>query len=188
MLHSRPADSGVPSLAGASIELRTARAAYRVWTTLLGEHLAGPGPALLVQIERLTPEPPSLPALRERWGLTRQEARVARLLARGVSGVDDAAWRAPGRPRARAARPDRAPHTRAAIAAGVAGALGPHAARSPGRAAAGARQDEPADRGCARDPRDDGPPLHRSRLPEARRALAGGGRRADPGRVRPAGR
>src|SRR5690606_6605487 len=83
MLHSRPADSGVPSLAGASTELRTARAAYRVWTTLLGEHLAGPGPALLVQIERLTPEPPSLPALRERWCLTRQEARVARRLARG---------------------------------------------------------------------------------------------------------
>lgn len=83
LLHSRPADRGVPSLAGASAEVRTARAVYRVWTTLLGEHLAGPGPAVLVQVERLTPEQPSLPALRERWGLTRQEARVARLLARG---------------------------------------------------------------------------------------------------------
>lgn len=83
MLRTRPARRGVPSLAGASTELRTARAAYRVWTTLLGEHLAGPGPTVLVQVERLTPEQPSLPALQERWGLTRQEARVARLLARG---------------------------------------------------------------------------------------------------------
>ena len=83
LLRSRAAHRGVPSLAGASTELRTTRARYRVWTTLLGEHLAAPGPAVLVQIERLTPEPPSLPALQERWGLTRQEARVARLLARG---------------------------------------------------------------------------------------------------------
>lgn len=83
LLRARAAHRGVPSLAGANTELRTAHARYRVWTTLLGEHLASGGPAVLVQIERLTPEPPSLPALRERWGLTRQEARVARLLARG---------------------------------------------------------------------------------------------------------
>src|SRR5690606_40493487 len=63
MLHSRPAHQGVPSLAGVSTELRTGRAAYRVWTTLLGGHLAGPGPAVAVQAERLPPAPPARPAV-----------------------------------------------------------------------------------------------------------------------------
>lgn len=71
--------------AGVSREVRTGSARYRLCGSLVGPELLTPGVSVLVALERLTPEMPSVDALRARWGLTRQEANVASLLARGLS-------------------------------------------------------------------------------------------------------
>lgn len=70
-------------LSGAARTVRTARGRYRIWATLLAGFGVKGGPATLVQVERTEPELPGLRELRDRWGLTPQQARVARFLARG---------------------------------------------------------------------------------------------------------
>lgn len=82
-LTERADDAPAQALSNASRELRTADARYRLRLNLIGEGLFASGPAILATLERLTPEPPTRRGLRERWGLTPQEARVALLLARG---------------------------------------------------------------------------------------------------------
>lgn len=65
--------------------LQTATAAYRIHGTSLAAGLLSRQPAILVSIERATPELPDIPSLVERHGLTTREAEVALLLARGLS-------------------------------------------------------------------------------------------------------
>ena len=69
-------------------EVRTATARYRVSGSVLAEGLLAPGGVVLVALERLTPEPLSDAALRERFGLTAREIEVARLLAEGKSNTE----------------------------------------------------------------------------------------------------
>jgi DNA-binding CsgD family transcriptional regulator len=66
-------------------EVRTATARYRLRGTYVGGAALGVGDAVLVALDRLTPELPSLERLIERYGLTRREAAVALLLAQGLS-------------------------------------------------------------------------------------------------------
>jgi DNA-binding CsgD family transcriptional regulator/PAS domain-containing protein len=77
--------------AGANRELLTPTARYRIRLSLIGEGLFTDRPTVLAALERLNPEPPSPRVLRERWGLTPQEARVALLLASGRSNREIAA-------------------------------------------------------------------------------------------------
>jgi DNA-binding CsgD family transcriptional regulator len=76
---------------GAHQELRTSRGRYRVRLNLIGEGLFASQMAVLAALERMGPELPSIRALRERWQLTAQEARVALLLARGQANKEIAA-------------------------------------------------------------------------------------------------
>jgi DNA-binding CsgD family transcriptional regulator len=69
----------------ASTEVRTEAARYRVRGHLL-EQPSG-DPAIVVSVQRLTPEAPTPEELRARWGLSPQESRVALLLARGLSNA-----------------------------------------------------------------------------------------------------
>lgn len=62
-------------------ECRTTTASYRLRGSYAGEQLFGVAHALLVSLERSERAVPSEEELRERFDLTRQEARVARLLA-----------------------------------------------------------------------------------------------------------
>jgi DNA-binding CsgD family transcriptional regulator len=64
-----------------SAEVATARARYRVHASYGGLSALGPEASILVLLERVTPEPWSDAALRTRFGLTRREVSVARLLA-----------------------------------------------------------------------------------------------------------
>jgi DNA-binding CsgD family transcriptional regulator len=82
------------SLAGSPVkparldrDLRTAQGRYRIRGSLVGETVLGGGASVLVSLERLTPELPAPEALRERFGLTRREAQVARLIADGRSNA-----------------------------------------------------------------------------------------------------
>jgi DNA-binding CsgD family transcriptional regulator/PAS domain-containing protein len=61
----------------------TSSATYRVTGGLLDGCLAAGGTALLVSLERLTPEPPTVESLQAQFGLTKAQARVARLMALG---------------------------------------------------------------------------------------------------------
>lgn len=70
-------------------EARTASGRYRVRGCLHGE--GGAGALVLVALERLTPRPRPEAELRELFGLTAAEARVAMLLARGLSNAEIAA-------------------------------------------------------------------------------------------------
>jgi DNA-binding CsgD family transcriptional regulator len=70
-------------------EVRLADAAYRVRGGVLPGEEAGQ-PAIVVMLERVD-ELPSEGSLRERFGLTRSEARVARLLATGLTNAELAA-------------------------------------------------------------------------------------------------
>ncbi len=69
-------------------EVCTAAARYRLRGSYAGARLAGSEGMLLVAIECLTLQPPTAETLRERFGLTRQEAAVALLLARGKSSAE----------------------------------------------------------------------------------------------------
>ncbi len=64
-------------------QVRTIAADYHVRGTLLGLSALGPGPMALVVVERAAPEPLSFADLHDRYRLTRREAAVSRLLARG---------------------------------------------------------------------------------------------------------
>lgn len=66
-------------------EVRTARARYRLHGSLLREGVLAPGPLVLVTVEDRTRAPLSDQELRERYGLTRREIVVARLVAEGLS-------------------------------------------------------------------------------------------------------
>lgn len=68
-----------------SREVRGRQARYRLRGHLVGTGIFGDGATILVSVEQLTPEMPSLARLQERWQLTRQEARVALLLAEGMT-------------------------------------------------------------------------------------------------------
>lgn len=72
-----------------SVDVRTSTARYRLCASYLGGE-AEPE-MILVAVERLTPEPVADGDLRTRFGLTRQQVRVARLLADGHSNDDIAA-------------------------------------------------------------------------------------------------
>ena len=65
-------------------EIRTHRARYRATGTSLGDWLGG-GASVLVCLERLTPEAPSLETIQSRLGLTRRGAEVALLVAEGLA-------------------------------------------------------------------------------------------------------
>ncbi len=64
-------------------QVRTIAGDYHVRGTLLGPSTSGPGPMALVVVERAAPEPLSFADLHDRYRLTRREAAVSRLLARG---------------------------------------------------------------------------------------------------------
>lgn len=74
-----------------SREIRTSLARYRVRFSLIGAGSFSSAPAALATVERLTPVPPSVRALQERWRLTPQEARVATHIARGETNQEIAA-------------------------------------------------------------------------------------------------
>lgn len=54
----------------------------------IGPDLFGRGGSVLVALEHARPQPLSDRALRERFGLSTQEVRIARLLARGESNTE----------------------------------------------------------------------------------------------------
>jgi len=70
-----------PPPAGRYAEVATARARYRVQASYAGRSSLGPEAAILVLLERVTPEPWSDAALRTRFRLTPREVAVARFLA-----------------------------------------------------------------------------------------------------------
>jgi len=66
-------------------EVMTARARYALRASSLGPGVVTYRPVVLLLVERLTPELPSITRLMERYSLTGREAEVAVLLARGLS-------------------------------------------------------------------------------------------------------
>ena len=72
-------------------EVATASALYSIRATYAGRGLFGFHDAILVALERLTPQLPSAERLEERYGLTARQAEVALLLARGLpnAGIAD---------------------------------------------------------------------------------------------------
>jgi DNA-binding CsgD family transcriptional regulator len=66
-----------------SIQVATSQAAYRITGSFVDHALSGTQPHVMVLVERLTPELPTVAMVRERFALTRKEAEVALLLARG---------------------------------------------------------------------------------------------------------
>ena len=71
--------------AAAISEVHTAAARYRLRVTLLSEEVMGRSPAVLVVTERLSAVLPSGDRLKEHFGLTKQQTRVALLLAKGMT-------------------------------------------------------------------------------------------------------
>jgi len=70
------------------MEVRTGFAHYVIRASLYGGSPAGSVSVILVALERCTSVPLSYPELREAFGLTRAEVRVAMLLARGRSNAE----------------------------------------------------------------------------------------------------
>ncbi len=64
--------------------IRTRRASYRARASLADAELLGPGPMVLVAVERAGPDAPSAEALVERYGLTRSQAEIAVDLVHGL--------------------------------------------------------------------------------------------------------
>lgn len=81
----RAGSDEVSRASAGAIEVGTSVACYRLRGTCGGAGLLGPDEVVLVSLERLTPELPSAERLVERHGLTRRQAEVAVLLARGLS-------------------------------------------------------------------------------------------------------
>ena len=77
-----------PSATPAAREVRAAGSLYRVHAALVNEVILGRAGGVLVTLERATPELLTVEALREQFGLTRKEAEVALLLARGKSNAE----------------------------------------------------------------------------------------------------
>ena len=69
-------------------DVPTEQQQYRLRGSFIGLDLFGKGPTTLIALERPTPDPLSDESLRERFGLTRQEARTARLIAQGKSNAE----------------------------------------------------------------------------------------------------
>jgi DNA-binding NarL/FixJ family response regulator len=90
-LRSSPDGDAIAALNAVTSDVRTDRARYRVRGQFVSGSTFGAGTTIIISIARLTPTPPSREALQERWGLTRQEARVALLLAQGCSNARIAA-------------------------------------------------------------------------------------------------
>jgi DNA-binding NarL/FixJ family response regulator len=67
--------------------VRTPKATYRLRASVVVDHGTTARRAILVEIERVTPELPSLPRLGERFQLTPREAMVAWLLTLGRSNA-----------------------------------------------------------------------------------------------------
>lgn len=85
LLHRRPkADPGATVRVGAR-EVSTASARFEIRSGLLASRMFGRDPVVLVTVQRLTPSIPAVAVLRDRFGLTRREADVARLLGLGLS-------------------------------------------------------------------------------------------------------
>jgi DNA-binding CsgD family transcriptional regulator len=66
-------------------EVRTRQSRYRLRGNLIGPELVGPGAAILVSLDRVSPEVPARDVLRTRYNLTDREAEVARLLFQRLS-------------------------------------------------------------------------------------------------------
>jgi DNA-binding NarL/FixJ family response regulator len=75
------------ALQAVSIEIRTARARYRVRAQIAGGAPFGAAPVVIGCVSALTPPAPTAADLAARWSLSPQEARVALLLARGMSNA-----------------------------------------------------------------------------------------------------
>ncbi len=71
-----------------SEEIRIANCRYRLCGRPLRSSVAGAENLVLVSLQRLPPEPPTLDSLQARFPLTCQEARVALLLARRKSNEE----------------------------------------------------------------------------------------------------
>jgi DNA-binding NarL/FixJ family response regulator len=68
-----------------SRELRLGARTYTLRASLIGEHLVGAEPAVLVTIVSATAQPLTDEALEATYGLTMRETQVARLIAEGLS-------------------------------------------------------------------------------------------------------
>ncbi len=79
---------GGGSVAAASREIVTGRGRYRAGACLVPEGLVASRRTVLVTIRPLTARPLDDADLRERFGLTRREIEVARLLDRGLSNAE----------------------------------------------------------------------------------------------------
>jgi DNA-binding CsgD family transcriptional regulator len=87
LIHAdRPADV-IGDVQDADSEVRTAQGRYRIRVHLAGGELFEAGPNVVISVQRLTPQLPSTQQLLRCWGLTHQEARVAQLLARGLTNA-----------------------------------------------------------------------------------------------------
>jgi DNA-binding CsgD family transcriptional regulator len=69
-------------------DTRTCAAAYRIRGALVASEALGPGVAILVALERTTAALPGEDVLRDRFGLTRKEAKVALRMAAGRSNEE----------------------------------------------------------------------------------------------------
>jgi DNA-binding NarL/FixJ family response regulator len=90
-LLNSPGGVGIAALDAVTREVRTDRARYRVRGQFVSSSTFGAGTTIIISVAQLTPSPPSVESLQERWELTPQEARVALLLAQGCSNARIAA-------------------------------------------------------------------------------------------------
>jgi DNA-binding CsgD family transcriptional regulator/PAS domain-containing protein len=72
-----------PDRRSLSLRASTPQATYRMVGSLVDRALSGAEPHVMVLLERVTPELPTATVIREHFALTRKEAEVALLLARG---------------------------------------------------------------------------------------------------------
>jgi DNA-binding CsgD family transcriptional regulator len=79
---SAPTDP--PERQSLSLQASTPQASYRMAGSLVDRALAGAEPCVMVLLERVTPELLTAGVVREHFALTRKEAEVALLLARGA--------------------------------------------------------------------------------------------------------
>jgi DNA-binding CsgD family transcriptional regulator len=86
-LRSSPGYGAITALDAVTRDVRTDHARYRVRGQFVSSSTFGAGTTIIISVAQLTPSPPSLEALQERWELTPQEARVALLLAQGHSNA-----------------------------------------------------------------------------------------------------
>jgi len=78
--------TSVPAIPSQSVrDVRVGATVYRLQGSVVGEHLLGADPAVLVTATTAAAEPLSDEALHESYGLTAREIQVARLIAEGLS-------------------------------------------------------------------------------------------------------